>query len=153
MASDVTFGNKYLSPESIKSQEYIKKIEDWTEAKQMKLNVEKSKYMVINFTKKYQVNSRIYMQNELLKQVTQTRLLGVILREDLSFKANTENITRNAYKRMSILHKLTPFCLSVEDMVNIYVLYIRSVLEQSSVVWNGSITKGEQMDIERVQKF
>ena len=53
---------------------------------------------------------------------------------------------------MSILHKLGQFFLPVEDMINIYVLYIRSVLEQSSVVWNSSITKGEQLDIERVQK-
>ena len=37
-------------------------------------------------------------------------------------------------------------------MVNIYVLYIRSVLEQSAVVWTSSIAKGEQLDIKRVQK-
>ena len=36
--------------------------------------------------------------------------------------------------------------------MNIYVLYIRSVLEQSAVVWSSSICKGEQLDIERVQK-
>ena len=38
--------------------------------------------------------------------------------------------------------------------MNIYVLYIRSVLEQSAVVWSSSISKGEQLDkdIERVQK-
>ena len=118
----------------------------------MKLNVDKSKYMIINFTKNYQVNTRIYMQQELLKQVSQTRLLGVILRDDLSFKSNTESITKNAYKRMSILHKLGQFNLPVEDLINIYVLYIRSVLEQSAVVWNSSITRGEQLEIERVQK-
>ena len=88
------------------------------------------------------------MQQELLKQVSQTRLLGVILRDDLSFKSNTESITKNAYKRMSILHKLGQFNLPVEDLINIYVLYIRSVLEQSAVVWNSSITRGEQLEIE-----
>ena len=118
----------------------------------MKLNVGKSKYMLINFTKNYQVNTRLYMEAQLLQQVQETRLLGVILREDLYFKSNTSNITRNAYKGMVILHKLGKFSLPVEDLVNIYILYIRSVLEQSAVVWNGSITKGEQLDIERVQK-
>ena len=53
---------------------------------------------------------------------------------------------------MVILHKLGKFCLPISDLVNIYVLYIRSVVEQSAVVWNSSITKGEQLDIERVQK-
>ena len=129
VAADIGIGNSYLPAENVKSQQYIQNIEQWTEAKQMKLNVDKTKYMVINFTKNYQVNTRLCMHNELLSQVTQTRLLGVILRDDLSFKSNTEHMTKNAYKRMSILHKLSPFSLPVEDMVNIYVLYIRSVLE------------------------
>ena len=38
------------------------------------------------------------------------------------------------------------------DLVNIYVLFTRSILEQSSVVWHSSITEGESDDLERVQK-
>ena len=37
-------------------------------------------------------------------------------------------------------------------MINIYCLYIRSVAEQSSVVWSSSITSGESNDLERIQK-
>ena len=33
-----------------------------------------------------------------------------------------------------------------------YTLYIRSVAEQAAVVWHSSITKGEELDLERVQK-
>ena len=79
-------------------------------------------------------------------------MLEVILRDDLSFKSNTESRTKNAYKRMTILHKIGKFSLPIKDLVIIYILYIRSVLEQSAVVWNSSITKEEQLDIERVQK-
>ena len=32
------------------------------------------------------------------------------------------------------------------------MLYIRSVIEQSAVVWHSSITKGERNDLERTQK-
>ena len=53
---------------------------------------------------------------------------------------------------MMILHNLFQFCLPVKEMVNIYVLYIRSILETSAVVWHSSITKKERMEIERVQK-
>ena len=106
VAADIGIGKKYLPPENIRSQSYIQSIEAWTSRKQMKLNVDKSKYMIMNFTKNYQVNSRLYMENKLLEQVKETRLLEVILRDDLSFKSNTEHITRNAYKRMVILHKL-----------------------------------------------
>ena len=37
-------------------------------------------------------------------------------------------------------------------MTNIYCLYIRSVAEQSSVVWSSSITTGEEYDLERIQQ-
>ena len=53
---------------------------------------------------------------------------------------------------MVILHNLYDFKLPIEEMVEIYIMYIRSVLESSAVVWHSSITKGEEIEIERVQK-
>ena len=97
VASDIGIGNKYLPPENIQSPTYIQNIETLTHEKQMKLNVSKSKYMIFNFSKNYQVNTRLYMENELLQQVKETRLFGVINRDNLSFKSNTNYITRNAY--------------------------------------------------------
>ena len=152
VASDIGIDNKYLPQENCQSQTYLKNIEQWTEEKEMKLNSEKSKFMLINFTNKYQINTRLNMENQLLQQVSETRLLGVILRDDLSFKSNTENITKKAFKRMIILHNLCDFNVPIEDLLTIYILYIRSALEQSAVVWHSSIIRGEQMDIERVQK-
>ena len=40
----------------------------------------------------------------------------------------------------------------MEDMIEIYIICIRSVVEQSAVVWDSSLTGGEQLDLERVQK-
>ena len=34
----------------------------------------------------------------------------------------------------------------------IYILYIRSILEQSCVVWHSSLTEENVLDLERVQK-
>ena len=53
---------------------------------------------------------------------------------------------------MSLLHRLYDFAVPVQDLVEIYVLYIRSVLESSAVVWNSSLTQGQEKEIERVQK-
>ena len=53
---------------------------------------------------------------------------------------------------MIMLQKLYPFKLSDADMTNIYILYIRSILEQSCQVWHFSITQEERNDLERVQK-
>ena len=53
---------------------------------------------------------------------------------------------------MLILQKLFEFNLPVAEMINIYILYIRSILETSAVVWHSSIGQAEEMELERVQK-
>ena len=53
---------------------------------------------------------------------------------------------------MLILRKLSEFGIPINDMINIYILYIRSVAEQSCVVWHSSLTEEQKMDIERTQK-
>ena len=53
---------------------------------------------------------------------------------------------------MEILRKLSSFNPPLEDMKTIYILYIRSILEQSSVIWHSSLTEENRADLERVQK-
>ena len=150
--SDVAIGNKFLPTENTQTQKNMNSISEWTHSKQMKLNVKKTKYMVINFTKNYQFNTRIHLEGRLLDQVHEARLLGLIISDNLSWKSNTEELVRKAYKRMCILTNLFKFSVPVDELINIYILYIRSVAEQSCIVWHSSLTKGEKNDIERIQK-
>jgi hypothetical protein len=53
---------------------------------------------------------------------------------------------------MIILHKLCSFSMPDCELVDIYVLYLRSILEQSCQVWHYAITEEESSDLERVQK-
>ena len=62
VAADIGVDNKYLPPENILSQKYLNNIEKWTEEMEMKLNVEKSKYMIINFTDNYQINTKLMLE-------------------------------------------------------------------------------------------
>ena len=39
-----------------------------------------------------------------------------------------------------------------EDLKEIYLLFIRSILEQSATVWHSSITEENKSDLERIQK-
>ena len=106
---------------------------------------------IFNFTD-LKFATRLYIGNTKLETVTQTKLLGTVIRSDLKWKSNTEMITKKGYMRMMILHKLFEFNVPITDIDNIYNLYIRSVLEQSCVVWHHSITEDESNDLERVQK-
>ena len=53
---------------------------------------------------------------------------------------------------MQLLHKLANFGTPTEDLKNVYILFIRSILEQSATVWHSSLTEENVLDLERVQK-
>ena len=150
--SDIGIESNYIEKSNLQSQDYLDELSRWTANKQMKLNTKKSKYMIFNFSKNNTFNCRLNLEGDVLDQVHEVRLLGLVLRDDLSWKSNTNSLVKRAYSRMIILKNLFQFAVSLSDLVHIYTLYIRSVLEQSAVVWHSSLTKGEEMDLERVQK-
>jgi hypothetical protein len=118
----------------------------------MKLNVKKSCGMIFNFTQNYQFNSRIKIEGQPLQLVNETKLLGLILRIDMQRSSNTDYLVKKANARMEILRRLANFSAPIKDMVQIYITYIRSILEQSCVIWHNSITEEDNMKLERVQK-
>ena len=151
--SDVATNSLYLDPKNIKSQKYLKNIEKWSESKQMKLNEKKTNYMIFNFSTNYQFNTRLDIGGRKLDQIHETKLLGLKIRDDLSWKSNTEMLTRKAYMRMIILKKLVKFEVPVVELVQIYILYIRSVVEQYATVWHSSITIGEKMTLKGFKRL
>ena len=53
---------------------------------------------------------------------------------------------------MELLRRISNFGASWDDLKNIYFLYIRSLLEQSCIVWHSSLTEKNSTDLERIQK-
>ena len=152
VASDIPQDGFFLDPENLKTQDSLNRISEWTKQNQMLLNIKKTKTMNFNFTRNHQFASRLKIENEVLETITETKLLGVIVTDTLSWDPNTKYIVKRANARMRMLHKLVEFNVPVEDLLIIYILYIRSVLEQSCQVWHSSLTFENLTDIERVQK-
>ena len=118
----------------------------------MKLNERKSNVMIFNYTHNYQFGTRVHLNDALLETISETRLLGTVISSDLKWHSNTRQLTQKGYQRMTILRKLYEFDVPQEDLVMIYNLYIRSILEYNSNVWFSSITNEERENIERVQR-
>ena len=108
--------------------------------------------MIFNFTEKYKFTTRLTLNNEHLEVVKQAKLLGVLISDDLKWDLNTDYLVKKANKRMELLRKVANFSTSIDDKRIIYILYVQSILEQSSVVWHSSLTKENIEDLERVQK-
>ena len=80
------------------------------------------------------------------------KLLGLTVRNDLSWSSNTEEITKKGYGRLWMARRLKKLGASTEDLKDVYCKQVRSILEFGVPVWNSALTKEHVADIERVQK-
>ena len=118
----------------------------------MLINKKKTKTMIFNYTHNYKFTTRLRINNEPIDVITSTRLLGTIISDDLKWDLNCANIVKKANARMQLLRKVASFGTNEDELKNIYLLFISSVLEQSATVWHSTLTEDNKNDLERVKK-
>ena len=150
MASDVGVGQKFLDPNEYEMQKKLDTIATWTDENLMRLNEEKSNYII--FTKaREDFAARLTLNEKLLERKKTTKVVGVWLEEKGGWAKNTAEICKSAYAKLSMLTKLKYAGVSVKDLVETYTLFIRSRAEYVSVAFHSSITKKQERAIERIQ--
>ena len=117
----------------------------------MKLNVKKTKNMIFNFSKKYQFITKLNVDSANIEMVREATLLGTVITDKLSWDRNTEELAKQGFKRMQLLNAAAAFNSNRNDLKDIYLNFIRSILEQSAVVWHSSLSVKNKMDLERIQ--
>ena len=150
--SNVGTSNLIIPAENLKTQEHLNNISKWTGDKKMRLNIDKTKNIIFNFSKKSQFSTEIRLEDKVIETVSETKLLGTLITNNMSWKKNIEKIVKESNRRMSFLHKIAKFTSNKQDLKRIYILQVRSKLEQSAVVWHSSLTKECCDKLERVQK-
>ena len=94
-------------------------------------------------------STRIALNGKTIETVKEFKLSGTIITDDLKWGKKKQFLVKRAYARMELLRQMSK---SVKDKVHIYKTYIRSVLKQSSVVWNFNLTKKNEKELKCVQK-
>ena len=150
--SDIPTHGQFINPEQLKSQEYLDQINEWTEKQKMIISAKKTKAMIFNFTDDHQFTTRLKLKGENIEIVDKMKILGTVISKDLSWNDNCEMIIRKVNARMQLLRGVQSFGASPEEMVHLWVVFCRSVLEQSCVVWDSSLTQENIEDLERTQK-
>ena len=150
--SNIPQHNQMIKSEHLRTTEYIKEINDWTEKNLMKLNEKKTKQIIFNFNRDKQFTTEVHLKGEALEVVDEVKLLGVIIDKNLKWDKNTKYLVGKANKKMRMLHLASKFTRNKEHLVQIYKTFIRCNLEFSSSVWHSSLTHENKQDLERVQK-
>ena len=151
VASDIATDSLYLPPDSYGTQDSLNFITNWTRENLMTLNEKKCSYMTFSRSDT-SFSTRLQVNNHNLEKITETKLLGVWLNEDLTWAKNCTEICKKAFARLSMLTKLKYVGVCTEDLIEIYILYIRSLTEYCSVAWHSGLTQMQSDKIERIQK-
>ena len=92
------------------------------------------------------------INNVNVEVVNEAKLLGTHITNDLKWDKNTHEMIKKANARMQLLRKIKSFNAPHKDLKQVYITFIRSLLEQSCTVWNSMLSQENIQDIERVQK-
>ena len=92
----------------------------------------------------------ICLDEQELEVVEEIKLLGLTIRSDMKWESNTKNMVKKGNKRLWLLRRLKNFGANNEQLVDVYTKQKRCILELAAPAWQGSITKSEKQDIERI---
>ena len=97
-------------------------------------------------------STRLVLNNNVLEQKSELKLLWIWITEDFSWAKNCQEICKKAYSRLSIITKLKYVGVKTEDLIEIYILFIRSIVEYCSVGYHSSLTIEQANKLEKIQK-
>ena len=118
----------------------------------MELNVKKTKDMWITFKKSCPIPTPINIGPTELERVSEFKLLGVYVQNDLKWNTHVSSIVSKACKRIHYLRVCRTAHLPRDIGLTTYITKIRPVLEYASPVWGGLPICLEE-DLQRVQNL
>ena len=123
-----------------------------TDDRMMTINVKKTNYMLFTRTKT-DFATRLMLNGVKIDQIKEQKICGLWITDNLRWEKNSRELAKSAFSRISMLTKLKYVGVCQEDLKDVYILFIRSVLEYCSVVWHSSLTREDSNVLERVQKL
>lgn len=134
-------------------QYYVTDTEQFAAENKMVINKQKTK--IISFTKsrKWDFPPELHFSDgSIIEYMAETKLVGVMVSQDLRWQKNTEYICEKARSKLWILRRVLTLNLDIHEMFDIYIKEVRSILELAVPVWHPGLTKQQSLDIERIQK-
>lgn len=150
--SDIPTSNLFIDPKNLKSQEYLDKLSEWSENQKMVISQKKTKAILFNFTDNYQFGTRLKLKDENIEIVHKMKLLGTTINDKLSWDDNCSQLISAVNKRMQLIRTMKSFGATIRELVHLWILYCRNLLEKSYVLWHSLLTKENINNLERTQK-
>ena len=132
------------------SKEYTN-IDDAATKIGMSLNLKKTQLLCVSDAKNYRVNSYLRIGDEIVEGQKEMKILGYILGSCPGAKAQVEDIKRKAARKSWSIRHLKKAAVPTRDLLEIYMSFIRSVIEYGSNIYHGYLTRQQAQELERIQ--
>ena len=149
---DVTLSDSFRDPASSKLQCSLNETIKWSEVNKQDLNPVKTKDIIVKLNADDRPIKDLMIGNMPVQTVESSKLLGLVLNNQLSWSDHVYYLHSKASKRLYFLIMLKRSGLSTDDLITYYTSVIRSVLEYACPAWSTSLTKGEIEKLETLQK-
>lgn len=133
-------------------QFHLNALDEWCKENDMLPKPSKCHVLNVNFLKTPIQYPQLILGGETLETVDNMKLLGLVIQNNLGWDIQVKNMISRASKRLFLLYSLRGFAAPVEDMLTIYQIYIRPLLEYACAVWHSSLTKQQSYQLEKIQK-
>lgn len=140
------------NPDFLALQSTLDQLQTWTEENKMTINHAKTVVMHICTSSAAVPPPQISVGPHALQVVRSTKLLGVTVDDQLTWKQHVSNIVRSASFKIYMLRRLRSLGTPTEELRGVYLTFILPKLMYASPAWSSSLTLTQQQQLERVQK-
>ena len=102
VASDIGLDEQFIAASNLETQNHLNSIAEWSEENQMKLNEDKSNYMIFSRSDT-EVATRLTIHGKTIDRIEEVKLLGLWITTWLDWDLNTREICKKAYVRLSMI--------------------------------------------------
>ena len=104
----------------------------------LSLNLTKTNFMIFHpRQKKVNVNVPLTLENTVIKQVMETKFLGVLIDQHLSWKPHIDFVSQKISKSVGIIAK-AHFYLSFQTLMTLYYSLVYPFLTYCNVAWSSA---------------
>ena len=87
----------------------LESIYRWTASNKIKINAQKTKFIIFSFRDQFNFNESILLGNEMIEQVTNVKFLDMFIDSNLRFQDHVNYISKIIARCLGILYKLRDF--------------------------------------------
>ena len=108
----------------------------------MRINKAKTKVMMINpKRRKTDFLPEVKIRQEKLEVITETRLVGVIITDDMKWERQVADMMQRAFAKIWILRRLKSLGATKSTLLLVYYRHVRSIVEYAAPAWHKAITQ------------